>query len=134
MKKEYTLSEVFSSPEFDSIFNEEVLELHNKRISILQKNPNLKLKASPYLNLRDKGLLGADYMKNEVLLIIAKKSTQSAANRQWIEDFMRDVVAQTLKALKPKEVPEKPKTKKANPKKKAVKKPSVKKQKSAKKL
>lgn len=129
MNKGYSLQEVFSTPQFDNIFNEELLELHNKRISILRNNPNLKLKASPFLNLRNKGLLGADYMKNEVLLIIAKKSNQSAANRKWIEDFMRYVVAQTLKALEPKEAPVKPGTKKASPKKKPVKKPSVKKQK-----
>jgi len=110
MKKNITLQEVFENPEFTTQLLKGLQSIEDERASVLRKMPGARFKVSAYSKLKNRGALNLQFLSQELLLIIAKKSKLPSSERTWIEDFMRTIVARTLNALRADEASKKKKT------------------------
>lgn len=100
MKKDITLEEVMTTPLFETNFNNALRDIEQRRAKALNGFHNLQLKASAYSSLEKREMLSLGKMVWELDQILAKKSNLSSLERNWIDAFMRGVVAKTLEEMR----------------------------------
>lgn len=85
---------------FRQEFKIELKNIDKRRRDAIKNSGSHRLKSSPYGILEANNLLTYEFMSNEFLLILMRKSTLPAAVRRWISDFMTMLFYKTLEYVR----------------------------------
>ncbi|MBN1652029.1 MAG: hypothetical protein JW857_11915 [Bacteroidales bacterium] len=100
MKKDITLEEVMITPLFETNFNNALRDIEQRRANVIGQGNGFRLKSSAYSSLKRREMINLSTMVWELDQILKKTSDLPSIERQWIEAFMRGVVAKTLEGMR----------------------------------
>lgn len=88
--------QTIKSDYFRQEFKNALDDIDKRRIDAFKSSVSHRLKSHPYGILEANDLLTYEFMSNEFLLILMRKSTLPSAVRRWISDFMTMLFYKTL--------------------------------------